>query len=106
MKRLRFIIISAVLIIIAVPVFHGWYILWSLPLAVLLGPDSQEWRATLVFSLMAMLIIPYYETMRIWWPVLLSKPILGHAIGVGLMMIPTLIAFLVPKRQLEATPPA
>jgi alpha-1,6-mannosyltransferase len=75
-------------VLLAAPVFHGWYLLWFLPLAGLLLPESKPFRASLVFSFTALLIIPYFETIRIWFPVLLENHLLGHLIGVPLLVLP------------------
>jgi hypothetical protein len=81
-------------LLLAVPVFHGWYLLWSLPMAALLLPKRTALQATIVFTLTALLIIPYFETIRIWFPVLLQNHLLGHALGVPLLVLPpAIIAF-------------
>ena len=74
-------------VLLAAPVFHAWYLLWFLPLAILL-PEPVPLRASLVFCFTALLVIPYFETVRIWIPALLQNHLLGHAIGVPLLVIP------------------
>jgi hypothetical protein len=86
-------------LLLAVPVFHAWYLLWSLPLAVLLLPDRIPLQATILFSLTALLIIPYFETIRIWYPALLQNHLLGHAIGVPLLILPPAMVAL--RRELK-----
>jgi len=81
-------------VLLVAPVFHGWYLLWALALAVLLGRDSRVFRATLAFTFTAVLVIPYFETVRAWYPVLLQNPLLGHLIGVGVLVVPPLWVLL------------
>ena len=80
--------------------FHAWYALWCLSLAALLIPDARPTGAAWVFSLAALLVIPYYETIRVWFPYLNQNHLLGHAIGVPLLLIPVLLALWVPFRLL------
>ncbi len=101
-------------VLLAAPVFHGWYLLWVLPLAVLLpGKKIGGWKpeaenssisnlqslistalpSTLVFSFTALLVIPYFETLRVWFPILLENHLLGHLIGVPLLLLPPAIMF-------------
>jgi len=84
-------------VLIVAPVFHGWYLLWSLPLAALLGGESRAFRATLTFTLTAMLVIPYFETIRVWQPYLLENALLGHIIGVGILILPPLWVYFGKK---------
>ncbi|MFQ5575698.1 MAG: hypothetical protein ACE5G8_01780 [Anaerolineae bacterium] len=84
-------------LLLAAPVFHAWYVLWFLPPAILLLPESRPFRASLVFSFTALLIIPYFETVRIWYPALMQNHLLGHAIGVPLLLIPPAWAALKPE---------
>ncbi|MBS1250760.1 MAG: hypothetical protein MAG431_02356 [Chloroflexi bacterium] len=79
-------------ILIGASTFHAWYLLWILPLAALFIPDGRPARAAVVFSMVSLLIIPYYETIRVWFPLLLRNHLLGHIIGVALLFIPTLSA--------------
>lgn len=79
------------------PVFHGWYLLWSFALAVLFGSRSREFRATATFTFTAMLVIPYFEIVRVWFPVLLENALLGHIIGVSILLLPVLIIFWKPE---------
>jgi hypothetical protein len=81
-------------LLLAVPVFHAWYLLWSLPLAVLLLPERVPLQATIIFSLTALLAIPYFEILRIWFPALLQNHLLGHAIGVPLLVVPPAVIAL------------
>ncbi len=83
------------------PVFHGWYLLWSFALAVLFGFHSREFRATATFTLTAMLAIPYFETVRVWYSTLLDNALLGHIIGVTLLLLPTLWIFFSKSPPLE-----
>ena len=41
--------------------------------------------AAIVFSITALFIIPYFETIRVWFPELLRNPLLGHLIGVTVL---------------------
>lgn len=82
-------------VLLAAPVFHGWYLLWFLPLGILLGPESKPFYAGILFSFTALLVIPYFETVRVWYPTLLDNHLLGHAIGVSLLILPpALVALL------------
>ncbi|HEY86072.1 MAG TPA: hypothetical protein G4N96_13275, partial [Chloroflexi bacterium] len=96
-------------VLLAAPVFHGWYLLWFIPLAILLPPSDRKaerrvkyairpfahspFAATLVFSFTALLVIPYFETLRVWFPILLENHLLGHLIGVTLLLLPPTIIF-------------
>jgi hypothetical protein len=64
-----------------------------MPLGAFLIPKARLVSGTFVFSGMALLIIPYYETIRVWLPYLNTNHVLGHLIGVGLLTI-TVIASL------------
>lgn len=86
-------------VLIGVSTFHAWYLLWFLPLAALLTPKMRPMRVSLVFSMASLLIIPYYETIRIWIPSLLQDQLLGHIIGVSLLVIPSLLAIVKSIRQ-------
>ncbi len=81
-------------------VFHAWYLLWCMPLAALLIPRDRPISGALIFSLMALLIIPYYETVRVWIPILNQNHILGHAIGIPLLLVPVFLAVWKPVRVL------
>jgi len=81
-------------VLLVAPVFHAWYILWFLPLAIVLLPGQRPLRASIIFSATGLLIISYYETMRVWWPVLLQNPLWGHLIGVPLLLVPPAIGAL------------
>ncbi len=83
-------------VLLAAPVFHAWYLLWFLPLAVLLLPYRPPLKATIVFSMIALFIIPYFETIRVWYPALLENQLLGHLIGVPLLIVPPALALLWP----------
>jgi hypothetical protein len=76
---------------LAIPVFHAWYLLWALPFAILLLPETKYLLATLTFTLTALLIIPYFETVRLWFPILLQNHLLGHAVGVPLLVLPPIL---------------
>jgi hypothetical protein len=41
-------------------------------------------------------IIPYFETVRVWYPALLENQFLGHLIGVPLLVVPPALALLWP----------
>jgi hypothetical protein len=90
-------------VLLLAPVFHAWYLLWFLPLAPLLLPQLRPLRATIVFSMTALLIIPYFETIRVWYPVLLANHFLGHLIGVPLLIVPPTLAYLWPIRPNNAS---
>ncbi len=83
-------------VLLAAPVFHAWYLLWFLPLAVLLLPYRRPLIAGTIFSMTALLVIPYFETIRPWYPILLQNHLLGHLIGVPLLTVPPAIALLWP----------
>jgi ABC-type multidrug transport system fused ATPase/permease subunit len=80
--------------------FHAWYFLWCLPLAALLIPAIRTTSVAWTSSLAALLIIPYFETIRVWIPSLNQNHLLGHAIGVPLLLIPVLLALWKPLRIL------
>jgi hypothetical protein len=90
-------------VLIAAPVFHAWYLLWFLPLAVLLLPYRRPLIASTVFSMTALLAIPYFETIRVWYPTLLENHLVGHLIGVPLLIVPPLIAILWPISPPESS---
>ena len=79
-------------VLLAAPVFHAWYLLWFIPPAVLLLPERRAFSAAVVFSFTALLAIPYFETVRVWFPVLLQNHLLGHLIGVPLLLVPPALA--------------
>jgi hypothetical protein len=83
-------------VLLAAPVFHGWYLLWFVPLASLLLPAPRPLRVAVVFSLTALAAIPYFETVRVWYPWLLQNHLLGHLIGVPLLIGPPLLTALWP----------
>jgi hypothetical protein len=83
-------------VLLAAPVFHAWYLLWFLPLASLLLPHKRPLTAAIVFSITALFIIPYFETIRVWYPALLQNHFLGHLIGVPLLLIPPALALFWP----------
>ena len=80
--------------------FHAWYFLWCLPLAALLMPAIRTTSVAWTSSLAALLMIPYFETIRVWIPSLNQNHLLGHAIGVPLLLIPVLLALWKPLRVL------
>jgi hypothetical protein len=84
--------------LIVATVFHAWYLLWFMPLAALLVPAKRPISGALIFSLAALLIIPYYETIRVWIPYLNQNHWLGHLIGVGLLIPPVLFSLWKPAR--------
>jgi len=81
------------------PIFHAWYLVWCFPLAVLLLPQRRYLDAALVFSIMALFIIPYFETLRVWVPELLNNQLLGHLIGVTLLCVPPIVTLLWPRKR-------
>lgn len=85
-------------VLLAAGVFHAWYLLWFVPLASLLLPRQRPLAASLVFSITALLIIPYFETVRVWFPALLQNHLLGHLIGVPLLLLPPALTLLWPIR--------
>jgi hypothetical protein len=87
------------LLLLVMPIFHAWYLVWCFPLAVLLLPQRRALYTTIVFSITALLIIPYFETIRVWFPELLRNPLLGHAIGVPLLVVPPIITLLWPRKR-------
>jgi hypothetical protein len=54
------------LLLLVMPLFHAWYIVWSFPLAVLLLPKRRALIASIVFTMSALLVVPYFETVRVW----------------------------------------
>lgn len=84
--------------LIVATVFHAWYLLWFMPLAALLIPAKRPTSGALIFSLGALLIIPYYETIRVWIPYLNRNHWWGHLIGVGLLIPPVLFSLWKPIR--------
>ena len=88
-------------VLLAAPVFHAWYLLWFLPLAPLLLPNRRPFVAGAVFSITALLIIPYFETVRVWYPALLQNQLVGHLIGVPLLIGPPALALLWPLKPSE-----
>ncbi len=83
-------------VLLAVPVFHAWYLLWFLPLAPFLLPKQRPLNASIVFSITALLVIPYFETVRVWYPFLLQNQFWGHLIGVPLLVLPPALTLLWP----------
>jgi hypothetical protein len=92
------------LLLLVMPIFHGWYVLWCFPLAVLLLPQRRLLDAAIVFSIMALFIIPYFETIRMWVPVLLSDQLLGHLIGVMVLTVPPIVTLLWPRKHTPTAP--
>ena len=80
--------------------FHAWYFIWCMPLAALLIPAIRTTSVAWTSSLAALLIIPYFETIRVWIPTLNRNHLLGHAIGVPLLLIPVLLVLWIPLRVL------
>ena len=91
-------------VLIVATVFHAWYLLWFLPLVALLIPATRPVSVALVFSLAALLIIPYYETIRVWILYLNQNHWLGHLIGVSLLSIPVLFSLWKPIHILPVEP--
>ncbi|GAB4433532.1 MAG: hypothetical protein Kow0031_15160 [Anaerolineae bacterium] len=83
-------------VLLAAPVFHAWYLLWFVPLASLLLPAPRPLRVAIVFSMTALAVIPYFETVRVWYPLLLQNHLLGHLVGVPLLVLPPLLTALWP----------
>lgn len=83
-------------VLLAAPVFHAWYLLWFAPLAPLLLPRLRPLQAMVTFSVMALLVIPYFETIRVWYPILLTNHLAGHLIGVPLLILPPIVVLLWP----------
>jgi hypothetical protein len=79
-------------VLMVAPVFHAWYLWWFLPLASLLLPQQRPLITAIVFSMTALLVIPYFETIRVWYPALLQNQLLGHLLGVPLLLIPPVLA--------------
>jgi hypothetical protein len=90
------------LLLLVMPLFHAWYIVWSFPLAVLLLPQRRALIASIVFTISALLVVPYFETVRVWYPVLLQQPALGHLIGVAVMAIPPILVLVWPRKRVPA----
>jgi hypothetical protein len=90
------------LLLLVMPLFHAWYIVWSFPLAVLLLPQRRALAASIVFTMSALLVVPYFETVRVWYPVLLQQPALGHLIGVSVMAVPPIVVLLWPRKRKTA----
>jgi hypothetical protein len=83
-------------VLLIAPVFHAWYLLWFQPLAALVLPWRRPLIVATVFSITALFIIPYFETIRVWYPALLANPFLGHLIGVPLLIVPPALALFWP----------
>ena len=49
-----------------------------------------------VFSITALLMIPYFETIRVWYPALLENQFIGHLVGIPLLIGPPILALLWP----------
>jgi hypothetical protein len=86
------------LLLLVMPIFHAWYLVWCFPLAVLLLPQRRYLDAALVFSITALFIIPYFETIRVWFPILLRDQLLGHIIGVAVLCVPPIVTLLWPRK--------
>jgi hypothetical protein len=87
-------------VLLGASTFHAWYLLWFMPLGAFLIPNALSVSGTFLFSLMALLIIPYYETIRVWLPYLNTNHIFGHLIGVGLLVVPVVISLCRPLQVL------
>jgi hypothetical protein len=88
-------------VLLGASTFHAWYLLWFLPLAALLVPRDRPTGAAVVVPLAALLVIPYYETVRVWFHLLLQNQVLGHIIGVSILLIPSMLAWFRPFNFLE-----
>jgi hypothetical protein len=91
------------LLLLVMPIFHAWYLLWCFPLAVLLLPQRHPLYAVIVFSITALYIIPYFETIRVWVPELLRNQLLGHIIGVTVLTVPPIATLLWPRKRVPAS---
>ncbi len=91
-------------VLLAAPTFHAWYLLWCLPLGSLLLPDQRPLSTGVLFSMSALFAIPYFETVRVWLPILLRNHFLGHIIGVSILIIPPILALLRPIRWVPNSP--
>jgi hypothetical protein len=87
-------------VLLGASTFHAWYLLWFLPLGAFLIPQVRPISGVVVFSLMALLIIPYFETIRVWLPFLNTDQLVGHLLGVGLLVIVVLFSLTWPVRIL------
>lgn len=87
------------LLLLVMPIFHAWYLVWCFPLAVLFLPQRRLLDAVIIFSITALLIIPYFETIRVWVPELLRNPLLGHLIGVTVLCVPPIVTLLWPRKN-------
>jgi len=87
-------------VLLGASTFHAWYLLWFIPLGAYLISQVRSINGAVVFSLMALLIIPYYETIRVWLPYLNTNHVLGHLIGVGMLVTVVLLALRWPERIL------
>jgi hypothetical protein len=87
-------------VLLAATTFHAWYLLWFLPFAALLLPERRVIGSAVVFSLMSLLLIPYYEIIRVWYPYLNINHQLGHLVGVTLLFVPVLLALWRPPSVL------
>ncbi len=92
-----------VYILFAAPTFHAWYLLWFLPFGSLLIPQQRAISAGIVFSITALFAIPYFETIRVWIPILLENHLLGHIVGVSFLIIPPLISLFRSDKSLVVT---
>ncbi len=91
-------------VLLAAPTFHAWYLLWFLPLGSVLLPKPRPLITGIAFSITALLAIPYFETVRVWFPILLKNHLLGHIIGVTLLIIPPILALIRPFRLAAIEP--
>ena len=41
-------------------------------------------------------LIPYFETIRVWYPALLENQFIGHLVGIPLLIGPPILALLWP----------
>ncbi len=90
------------LLLLVMPIFHAWYLVWCFPLAVLLLPQRRLLQAAIVFSMTALFIIPYFETIRPQLPQLLGNPLLGHLLGVPLLVVPPIVTLWWSRNPIHA----
>jgi len=62
-------------------------------------PQRRPLTAAIVFSITALFIVPYFETIRVWFPVLLHDQLLGYVIGVPLLAVFPIATLLWPSRH-------
>jgi hypothetical protein len=89
-------------VVLVIPIFHAWYLLWFLPLISLLLPHSAFFKATIIFSFTATLVIPFFETWRAWYPDIFSSYLLIiRLIALFCLIGLPALALIRPSRQYE-----